>query len=116
MGHYDVRAMYGQATAALDADSNGGTDIELVAAKTGYHIVVDEFVVSMSAAGNFFVESDDASSDTLKWPTTYLAANTSFGKDGDNLFRTDVSEALVFTISLTGSVSVWVRYHYEPGA
>lgn len=109
--HYGIRALYGEARALLDADSNGGTDIEIVAAKTGYAIVVDLVSVSASAAASFFFESGAS---TVVFPTHHLVANTSLQLADTSLFRTAGGEALTFSATITGNVSVFVKYHYEP--
>lgn len=108
----DVRKMYGSATALIDNDSNGGTDQTLVAAVTNCKIVVDELAVSASAAATFFLESDGSVSDTVIWPTTNMAANTSFVVYDPGI-KTLTGEALLWNATITGNISFFVRYHLE---
>ena len=107
--------MYGGSTAFIDADSNGGTDIALVAAKTAHHIVLDYILITASAAASAFIESDGSVSDTVIFPTVYLAAGDNVQIDNPCV-RSLVGEALVFNATVTGNISCFVRYHYEPGA
>lgn len=110
MSWNDTRRMYGSFTAKLDADSNGGTDIELVAAAgAGKAIVVDHITVSGSAASSWFLESGAS---TVIFPTIYMAANTSYSIDEPNI-RTAANAALNFTATITGNISVFIKYHIE---
>lgn len=109
MSWNETRSMYGSFTALLDADSNGGTDIELIAAVTGKRIVVDHLTISASAAASAFVESGTS---TVIFPTVYLAANTSYSIDEPGI-KTAVGAALTFSATITGNISVFVKYHTE---
>ena len=110
---FSIRAMYGQANAFVDADSNGGTDISIVAAKSGYQTVIDTLVITASAAASAFIESGAS---TVIFPTVYLAAGDNFVLEGGNLFRSATNEAVTFSATVTGNISVFVQYHFEPGA
>lgn len=105
-----TRSMYGQFTAMLNADSNGGTDIEIVAAQgAGKKIVVDFILVSTSAAASWFFES---STGTVIVPTIYQAANECVYLD-EPMVKTAANESLTFSCTITGNVSVFVKYHVE---
>jgi len=106
----EVRSVYSPNVAFVDNDSNGGTDIELVAAVTGYRIVVDTLVVSVSATTTgFFLESGAS---TVIFPTCCFAANSTTQID-DPFVRTTSGAALTFSATITGNISVFVRYHLE---
>ena len=107
----EIRSLYGENTAFLNADSNGGTDIEMVAAKANHIIVVDYLAVGMSAAGLFFLESGAS---TVISPTLYVQASDTVVLDHEYLVQTVVGEALNFNATITGNVSFLLKYHYEP--
>lgn len=103
------RSIYAPGT-ALVVDTNGGTDIELVAAVSGKAIVVDYLLVSVSAAAtNIFLES---STTTKIFPDLFLAANSTWDTE-DPYIRTAAGESLTFSATITGTISVFVRYHLE---
>lgn len=109
MSYSSTKTLWGSSIANV-VDSNGGTDIEIVAAKTGYAIVVDCLFVSASAAcTDFFMETGAS---TKIFPNSFLAANSSFSVYEPGI-RTAASEALTFSATITGTISVFVRYHYE---
>lgn len=102
--------MYGSVRALLDADSNGGTDLELVAAPgANKKIVIDNLVISASANASAFLESGTS---TVIFPTVYIAANDPFVLQ-DVKIVCAANEALTFTATITGNISVWVEYHIE---
>ncbi len=95
--------------AMVNADSNGGTDIEVVAAVTGGIIVVDSLMVGCSAATtSFFMESG---SSTVIYPATSLPVGAFVHPEPG--FKTASGEALTFSATITGTISVFVRYHVE---
>ncbi len=104
--------MFAQKVAFSSADNGGGTDTELVAAVTGHKIVVDEIVVSADAAASFFFEHGS----TVIFPVTYLAATTPFVLQSDNICATASGISLTYTATVTGNVSLLVKYHLIPGA
>ena len=112
MGHFDTRAMWGQATAFINADSNGGADITLIPALTAHVAVIDLLIYTADAAASFVLESD-GSSDTVIFPTIYLGAGDQFIVEDPGI-RGLVGEAVKPTIVVTGNCSVFVKYHYEP--
>lgn len=101
---------FAERTAFVNADSNGGTDIEIVAAVANHRIVVDHLTISASAAASAFVES---STTTVIFPTVYIAANTSYVID-DPCIKTALGESLTFSATVTGNISVFVKYHLVP--
>ncbi len=108
MSYLATKHTYGSANAQL-VDTNGGADIEVVAAKTGYRIVVDFLYVHASAAMTAaFFESGS----TNIFQVGGLAANTGISilEPG---FATAAGVALTFSATITGEVTVHVRYHYE---
>lgn len=107
MGWSETRSMFGGVSAYVDADSNGGNDIEIVAAETGKQIVVDRVVVSVSAAASIFFESGTS---TVIIPTMYLAAGATIDLDDLN-FRTTAGAALTASATITGNISILVFYH-----
>lgn len=94
--------------AILDADSNGGNDIEIVAAVSGKRIVVDTIMISVSADTTFFFESGS----TVIFPTTNVAAKSSF-IIYEPRCATAAGVALTLTATITGTISCFVRYHLE---
>lgn len=103
--------MFGSRTAFVNADSNGGTDIEIVAAVTDHLIVVDLLVISGSAAAtDVFLESGTG---TVIFPKVYIPAGDSIVVD-EPFLKTAKSESLTFSATITGTISVFVKYHLEP--
>lgn len=109
MSWNETRSMYGQHAAFVNADSNGGTDIEIVAAVTGKKIVVDHLTVTASAAASAFIESGAS---TVIFPTVYLAAGDNYTID-EPMVKTAAGEALTFSATVAGNISVFVKYHLE---
>lgn len=107
MGWSETRSMFGGSVAYIDADSNGGTDIEVVAAAAGKQIVVDRLIVSASAAASIFFESGTS---TVIIPTLYLAAGDTVDLDDLN-FRTTAGAALTASATITGNITIIVQYH-----
>ena len=108
MAHYP--GMFAEVTAFVDADSNGGTDIEIVAAAgADKKIVVDHLTISASATASAFIESGTS---TVIFPTVYLAAGTSYSIDDPGI-KTAANSALTFSATITGNISVFVKYHIE---
>lgn len=107
MGWTETRSMFGGVSAYVDADSNGGNDIELVAAVAGKTIVIDRLIVSASAAASVFFETGAS---TVIFPTLYLAAGTTVDIDDVN-FRSTSGASVTFSATITGNISVYVQYH-----
>lgn len=103
----DHIGMHAPRTAFVDADSNGGNDIEIVAAVTGKRIVVDHLTITASAAASAFLESGAS---TVIFPTVYLAAGDNYTIDDPGV-RTTSGAALTFSATVTGNISVFVKYH-----
>lgn len=110
MGLQNIHNMYGVGSAQIDGQAPTA-DVELVAAKEGYYIVVDSFEISVGgAAATCFFESGTA---TKISPTYYLPQNGSVVQPSCRI-KTAKSAALTFTsVGATSTASVRVNYHYE---
>lgn len=109
MSQVGVSAVYSGGVAFADSQTNSKSDQSLVAAVTGYAIVVDLIVVSATAACTFFLESGTS---TTIFPVCSLAAGTTLVIP-DPKTRTAASAALTWTNTITGNFSIYVKYHLE---
>jgi hypothetical protein len=109
MSLYDISSLYPGVTAFADAQVNSKSDQVLVPGVSGQKIVVDVLVVSMSAAGSFFMKSATTG---VIFPTMNLAANSTL-VIYDPKIKTNAGESLNWTDSITGNFSIYVRCHLE---
>lgn len=113
MGQFDTRAMYGEGRAIIDGQAPTA-DVELVAATTGFRVVVDYVLITVgTAAATLFFESGTT---TKVSPTFHVGINGAL-EINEPRFVTAGGEALTFTsVGVNSVTAVYVRYHKEPTA
>jgi hypothetical protein len=102
--------MYAVQTAMVDADSNGGADIEVVAAVTGAAIVIDYIAISSAAAvTDCFLETGAS---TVIFPKFAMAAGVPLVLPNVTL-RGARGSNIALSATVTGTISIYVQYHLE---
>lgn len=110
MSYLDIKHTYPSSVALVVDANNNPADLSIVAAVTGKRIVVDFAYVHASAALTAaFFESGTA---TKIFQLGGLIANTGIPLPEPG-FATAAGEALTFTGTITGTISIFVRYHLE---
>lgn len=94
-------------TAAIDENTVGTH--EIVAAETGFDIVVDSIVITCAAANTITWEDGTG---PISGPMSF-AANGGYSLDGGNLLETAQDSPLQLTLASAQQVSGHISYHLE---